>query len=190
MLLLTLRGTPTIYYGDEIAMDQVAISPDQMRDPLGKRLPGQDLGRDGCRTPMQWDATIHAGFSTAAPWLPLGRTCDNDNVVHQQRDKTSMYQLHRRLIELRRERMALSLGGYGRVLAEGILLVFTREFGRERILIVLNFGGEPIAASLASDESPGRLLISSAGDREGEPVRGSIKLRAHEGAVVELSLRR
>jgi alpha-glucosidase len=190
MLLLTLRGTPTIYYGDEIVMDQVAISPDQIRDPLGKRLPGQDLGRDGCRTPMQWDGTIHAGFSTAVPWLPLGRTFDKDNVVHQRRDKTSMYHLHRRLIELRRKRVALSLGGYGSVLADGNLLVFTREFGRDRILIALNFSGEPIAASLASDESPGRLLLSTAGDREGEPVRSSIKLRAHEGAVVELSLRR
>jgi hypothetical protein len=102
--------------------------------------------------------------------------------------KSEQERLH--LVGLNAGRTFLSLGGYGRVLAEGILLVFTREFGRERILIVLNFGGEPIAASLASDESPGRLLISSAGDREGEPVRGSIKLRAHEGAVVELSLRR
>ena len=56
MLLLTLRGTPTIYYGDEIAMKEVAIAPDQVRDPLGKNVPGQDLGRDGCRTPTAPDA--------------------------------------------------------------------------------------------------------------------------------------
>ena len=71
MLLLTLRGTPTLYYGDEIGMQQVAIAPDQVRDPFEKNVPGLGVGRDGCRTPMQWDATPHAGFRRRAPWLPL-----------------------------------------------------------------------------------------------------------------------
>ena len=66
MLLLTLRGTPTLYYGDEIGMHQVAIAPEQVRDPFEKNVPGIGVGRDGCRTPMQWDATPHAGFSTAS----------------------------------------------------------------------------------------------------------------------------
>jgi alpha-glucosidase len=184
MLLLTLRGTPTIYYGDEIAMEQVAIAPDRLRDPLEKNVPGLALGRDGCRTPMRWDGTTCAGFSTGEPWLPLEGMSGASHVAAQRRDKGSMYQLHRRLIELRRERTALSLGGYGSVRADGNLLVFTRELGRERILVALNFGGE--AASLASGESAGRLLLSSAGDREGEPIRGNVKLRPHEGIVVEV----
>ena len=185
MLLLTLRGTPTIYYGDEIGMRQLPIAPDQVRDPFEKNVPGVGLGRDGCRTPMQWDASAQAGFSLGEPWLPLA--CDyQDNVVAQRGDNTSMYRLCRRLIDLRRKRAALLFGSYGTVLADGNLLAFTRELGRERILIALNFGGEPTAASLASGELAGRLLVSSAGDREGDPVRGSVKLRAHEGAVVEL----
>src|SRR5262245_54311276 len=102
MLLLTLRGTPTIYYGDEIAMNEVTIAPDWVRDPLGKNAAGPSLGRDGCRTPMRWDATRHAGFSTTEPWLPLDGASDASTVVAQRRDKGSMYQLHRRLIELRR----------------------------------------------------------------------------------------
>jgi len=186
MLLLTLRGTPTMYYGDEIAMNQVAITPDQVRDPLGKNPPGRGLGRDGCRTPMRWDNTAHAGFSTADPWLPLGSTFDKDSVVDQRRDKTSMHQLYRRLIDLRRKRAALLFGSYGTVLAGGNLLVFTRKLGRERLLIALNFGDEPIAASLASGELAGRVLVSSAGDREGVRLRSSVWLRAHEGTVVEL----
>jgi alpha-glucosidase len=186
MLLLTLRGTPTIYYGDEIAMKEVSIAPAQVRDPFEKNIPGRGLGRDGCRTPMRWDSTTHAGFSSVEPWLPLGGALDQDNVVAQRGDNTSMYRLCRRLIDLRRKRAALLFGSYGTVLADGNLLAFTRELGRERILIALNFGGEPTAASLASGELAGRLLVSSAGDREGEPVRGSVKLRAHEGAVVEL----
>ena len=62
MLLLTLRGTPTLYYGDEIGMHQVAIAPEQVRDPFEKNVPGIGVGRDGCRTPMQWDATTMRDF--------------------------------------------------------------------------------------------------------------------------------
>jgi alpha-glucosidase len=186
MLLLTLRGTPTIYYGDEIAMDEVKIAPDRIRDPLGKNPAGRPLGRDGCRTPMRWDATRHAGFSRTEPWLPLDGTSDATNVDAQGRDKRSMYQLHRRLIELRRKRTALSLGGYGSVRADRNFLVFRRELGRERILVALNFDGEATAVNLASGELAGRLLLSSTGDREDEPIHGSVKLRPHEGVVVEV----
>ena len=186
MLLLTLRGTPTIYYGDEIAMKEVAIAPDQVRDPLGKNVPGQDLGRDGCRTPMQWDGTTHAGFSSVEPWLPLGDGLRQGNVLAQCSDNTSVYWLYRRLIDLRRKCPALSLGSYGSVHDEGNLLVFTREHGREQLLVAFNFGSTPVAASLPSGECVGRLLVSSAADRTDEPVRGSLNLRANEGAIVEL----
>jgi alpha-glucosidase len=186
MLLLTLRGTPTVYYGDEIAMKQVAMAPDQIRDPLGKNVSGRGLGRDGCRTPMQWDSTTHADFSSVEPWLPLGGGLDHDNVLAQRSDHTSMYRLYRGLIDLRRKRPALSLGSYGSVRADGDLLVFTRAHGREQLLVALNFGGTPVSASLPSGECVGRLLLSSAADRVGEPVRGSLSLRANEGAIVEL----
>jgi alpha-glucosidase len=182
MLLLTLRGTPTMYYGDEIAMQDVAIA--QVRDPLEKNVPGRGLGRDGCRTPMQWDSTPHAGFSSVEPWLPLGGALDEHNVLAQRSDKASVYCLYRRLLDLRRKRPALSLGGYGSVRADGNVLVFTRKHEDEQVLVALNFAGEPVAASLPSGE--GRLLVSSAGDRVSEPVRGSLKLRANEGAIVEL----
>jgi alpha-glucosidase len=97
-----------------------------------------------------------------------------------------MFQLYRRLMDLRRKRPALSLGSYGSVRADQNLLVFTRQHGRERLLVALNFDGTPVAASLPSGECIGRLLVSSAADRAGEPVRGSLNLRANEGAIVEL----
>jgi alpha-glucosidase len=184
MLLLTLRGTPTMYYGDEIAMNQIAIAPDQVRDPSEKNVPGRGLGRDGCRTPMRWDSTIHAGFSTVEPWLPVGNTLEN--VVDQRRDKTSIYQLYRRLIDLRRQRSALLFGTYGRVVADRNLLVFTRELGREHILVALNFGGQATALSHSPGELEGRLLLSSARDCEDEPIRGTVKLGPHEGVVIEV----
>lgn len=186
MLLLTLRGTPTVYYGDEIAMKEVAIAPAQVHDPLGKKVSGRGPGRDGCRTPMQWDSTTHAGFTSVEPWLPLGRRLRQDNVLAQRSDNTSVYRLYRRLIGLRRKRPALLLGSYGSVRADGNLLVFTREHGREQLLVALNFGGTPVAASLPSGKCIGRLLVSSATDRSNEPVRGSLNLSANEGAIVEL----
>jgi alpha-glucosidase len=71
MLLLTLRGTPTLYYGDELGIGRVEIAPHLIRDPWAKYEPGLGVGRDPARTPMQWDASAFAGFSTHEPWLPL-----------------------------------------------------------------------------------------------------------------------
>jgi alpha-glucosidase len=73
MLLLTLRGTLTIYNGDEIGMQQVMLRGNEIQDPLEKRVPGLGVGRDGCRTPMQWNGEKFAGFSIAMPWLPVTR---------------------------------------------------------------------------------------------------------------------
>jgi alpha-glucosidase len=80
----------------------------------------------------------------------------------------------------------LSLGSYGSVRANGNLLVFTRELGCEQLLVAVNFGATPVTANLPSGECVGRLLVSSAADRADEPVRGSLNLRANEGAIVEL----
>ncbi len=73
MLLLTLRGTPTLYYGDELGMQDVPIAPDQVRDPAEKNEPGKGRGRDPERSPMLWDGSANAGFTApeATPWLPL-----------------------------------------------------------------------------------------------------------------------
>ena len=88
MLLLTLRGTPTLYYGDEIGMTQVPIRPERVCDPWGLNVPGQ--GRDGCRTPMPWNASRHAGFSSAEPWLPLAADSPGSNVESAAADPNSL----------------------------------------------------------------------------------------------------
>src|SRR5215475_660883 len=107
MLLLTLRGTPTLYYGDEIGMEQVDIPPDKIHDPVAHTLPGLGLGRDGCRTPTQWDAGPQAGFSLVEPWLPLEKDYQQRNVAVLQAEDNSIYRLHRKLIALRRRHRAL-----------------------------------------------------------------------------------
>jgi alpha-glucosidase len=187
MLLLTLRGTPTVYYGDEIGMQQVAIPSERVRDPFERNVPGKGLGRDGCRTPMQWDASPYAGFSDVEPWLPLGDDHRRNNVENQRADQTSIYQLHRRLIELRRARPVLRSGRYRPIAASGDLLLFVRELQRERLLVALNLGDEPLEVSLTNGKLAGTLLLSTAGDRVGEKVAQALDLRGDEGAVIELS---
>jgi len=87
---------------------------------------------------------------------------------------------------LRRKHPALLFGSYGSVRGDDNLLIFTREHRGEQLLVALNFAGEPATARFPSGEWSGRLLVSSAGDRAGESVRGSVNLRAHEGTVVEI----
>jgi alpha-glucosidase len=187
MLLLTLRGTPTIYYGDEIGMEQLAIPPERIRDPFEKNVPGLGVGRDGCRTPMQWDSSKHAGFSAAEPWLPISPSHREQNVAAQRADESSLYNLYRRLISARRCRPSLALGSYRPLFVSGDLLLFAREVEGERTLVALNMGQEATSVAFESGNLAGRLLVSSFGDRDGEMLKGSIDLRADEGAVVELS---
>jgi alpha-glucosidase len=187
MLLLTLRGTPTIYYGDEIGMEQVAITRDDVRDPFEKNVPGQGLGRDGCRTPMQWDEGDNAGFSKAKPWLPLSAGYREQNVAQQQRENSSIYRLNRRLLELRKARPALRFGSYHPVTARGDLLIFVRHAEGESLLVALNLGAEPTDVNFAAGSLEGQILLSTLCDREGEAIAGDIPLRPNEGLLIGLS---
>ena len=112
MLLLTLRGTPTIYYGEELGMHDVPIPPDRVQDPLEKQVPGFGIGRDPVRTPMQWDAAPNAGFSDAEPWLPIPDDYTTQNVKAERDDPTSLLSLYRALLTLRRAEPALSVGSF------------------------------------------------------------------------------
>ncbi|HJU14857.1 MAG TPA: alpha-amylase family glycosyl hydrolase [Stellaceae bacterium] len=186
MLLLTLRGTPTLYYGDEIAMVQVPIPPERVRDPLERNVPGMGLGRDGARTPMQWDASPQAGFSTVAPWLPVAADYASENVENARRAANSVYHLHRRLIAVRRARPSLTVGRYRMILARGELILYLREFAQERTLVILNLGAVPSAVRF-EQALAGRVLVSSFADRDGEAVEGAIAVRADEGLVIALA---
>ena len=104
MLLLTLRGTPTLYYGDELGMNDVEIPPEMVQDPFEKNVPGQGHGRDPARTPMRWDGTDCAGFTNGTPWLPVANDYRTNNVAAERGDPTSMLTLHRRLLASRRAR--------------------------------------------------------------------------------------
>jgi alpha-glucosidase len=186
MLLLTLRGTPTLYYGDEIGMKQVPIGTGDIRDPFEKRVPGLGLGRDGARTPMQWDASDFAGFSTVKPWLPLADDCGSENVAQERQETGSLYNLYRELLRLRRHSSALAIGSYQPIVAGGDLLVYVRSEAEERLLIALNLGPDPASFDITAGSLHGQVLLSSYGDREGAIVEDSIDLRPAEGLIIRI----
>ena len=186
MLLLTLRGTPTLYYGDEIGMRQVAIPADRVRDPWELNVPGLGLGRDGCRTPMPWDGGPFAGFSAVEPWLPLADDFATVNVAVESADPGSLLSLYRRLIAIRRGSAALTHGDYRPLADTGPkdVLAYERTAGGERLLVALNFGGDSANLTLPADISGAKLLISSSGGPDGKFVAGKLTLRPHEGAII------
>jgi len=188
MLLMTLRGTPTLYYGDEIGMRQADILPEQVRDPFEKNVPGIGIGRDGCRTPMQWDATKYSGFSDVEPWLPVFDDFNEGNVDSFRKDKGSLFWLYRRLIDVRRKHGALTDGSYKPLKASGDLLLFSRELRDERIIVALNMGTEPMAVSFADEILSGWVLVSSFADRDGEKLSTSIDLRGNEGLLMKVEV--
>jgi alpha-glucosidase len=184
MLLLTLRGTPTLYYGDELGIGNVEIAPDRIRDPWAKREPGLGVGRDPSRTPMQWDASAFAGFSTHEPWLPLTPDHEARNVAVMSKDKTSILCLIRSLLHYRRDHAPLSQGGWRLLSREGDILAYERRNGDDRIVVVLNFTADPQAWS-APLSTKARIAISTYGDRRGDSVGSAMSLRANEGLLIE-----
>jgi len=172
MLLLTVRGTPTLYYGDELGMVDAEVPPERAVDPWGRRPELRHLSRDGCRAPMPWSEGPSAGFSSAPPdelWLPLAGT---PSAEAQDGDPGSMLALHRRLIALRREHVALRRGALRILRSAPEVLAFERVHGGERVVVALGFGEEP------RPRPAGRPLLSTFGDE------GSDRLRPFEGVVL------
>jgi alpha-glucosidase len=177
MLLLTLPGTLTLYYGEEIGMTNVPIPPDEVQDPAEKNEPGLGLGRDPERTPMPWSKSYGGGFTTGDPWLPIG---EQITVASQELDRTSMLELYRKLIDLRRRHPVLVAGAIHSVSAQNNVLRFERIQGAERIVVMLNFDSQPLRVPVES----GIILASTCLDREGSAVSKQIELRAAEGLVI------
>jgi alpha-glucosidase len=187
MLLLTLRGTPTIYQGEEIGMADVAIPSDRVHDPWEKNVPGLGLGRDPERTPMQWDASKQAGFTSGEPWLPLSQDHARVNVASEAADPRSMYALYRALIALRRRVPALSVGAHLGAKSVGPVLTFHRYHSERWISVALNFSAEAQTVEIevkAQGQDARHILLSTHLDRVAEPVGGTLTLRGNEGVVI------
>ena len=195
MLLLTLRGTPTCYYGDEIGMQDVEIPPEKIQDPPAVNQPeiAHIVGRDPERTPMQWNASPNAGFSSPDVkdlWLPLAANYDKVNVANQLRDPQSMLNFYRKLVAYRKGSPAL-LGGSYRSLdlasteSQQNCFVYERQAGDQRLMVALNFSQQDQELSLPR-LGTGMIVLSTGLDREGEVDLASFNLRANEGCIISL----
>lgn len=185
MLLLTLRGTPTLYYGEELGLRDVEIPPDAVLDVHEASEPGRGLGRDPERTPMPWDGSAAGGFTNATPWLPVGEENLARNVEAQRDDPDSMLTLHRRLIGLRREEPALAIGDYRPVPASCDLLAYRRSHGDRELLIALNLGASHARLALPPDFGPAQVLIGTSRSLDGATCDGHLELAANAGVVLE-----
>jgi alpha-glucosidase len=186
LMLLTLPGIPFIYYGEELGMTDAQIPPNRVQDPFEKRVPGMGLGRDPERTPMQWSGRPHAGFSTGRPWLPVPPTYTVHNVNHLSHSSTSIFNLYRKLIQLRNDSPILQLGAYVPVETDNAyIFAFLRRHNGNELAVLLNFSNQP--AEFRSGLGGGALFYSTHGDTEGLPLDLSHhKLRPHEGQIVAL----
>ena len=145
-------------------------------------------GRDPARTPMPWDGSPSAGFTAGTPWLPLSPDHPVRNVAAMSEDPRSILMLYRRLIALRREHPALQAGSYVPVACAGEVFAFQRRDGAMRLLVALNLGPSPQPVNMpGSNGIRGRILLSTALDREGEVTRGELALRPAEGVILLLS---
>ena len=180
VLLLTLRGTPTLYQGDELGMVDVAIPAERVTDTRERTQPGS--GRDPVRTPIPWDGSRNGGFTEGEPWLPLNADASTRNVDAQAADPDSMLALQRRLLALRRAEKALATGGIFDVRAEGAVLRYARAANGVTFLVALNLGDTP--SRIAIDA--GEIALSTDRTRDGAAVRGALDLAPAEAVVVRL----
>ena len=187
MLLLTLRGTPTIYYGEEIGMRDVPVAPAEVQDPQGKNMPGKNLSRDPARTPMQWNAEAHAGFSKVKPWLPVSAMAHRVNVDCQVNDPHAHLTLYRRLISLRQSSRSLMGGDYIPVYADHQVLAYIRHAeGDARYLVVLNLGHRPCYIGIKGIVIKGTVVLATSPELEGTTVSSELQLPGDEGIIAVL----
>jgi alpha-glucosidase len=185
-LMMTLRGTPFIYYGEEIGMSNTFIPYNRIQDPLGKRYWPFYHGRDKARTPMQWDATENAGFSPVKPWLPVNSRFEQVNVQRQLPDKTSLLNYYRDLIALRRKHPSLQSGNWNLVeVGNSNVLVFTRSTVDEKTAVVLNFSNQKLALFPTKNLS-GKVLLSNCRQTDTLLILKTVEVHPFEATLIHI----
>lgn len=187
MLLLTLKGTPFIYYGDEIGMENVNISRSQIHDMYGKLFYPFYKGRDAYRTPMQWNRYANAGFSEGCTWLPVHKNYKEVNVEREDADERSILTLYKRLIQIRKEYGVLQSGEF-EFLDSGNpqVMTYIRYSKYERMIVLLNFSSKRqkvVVEDLIEYTSLFSILDVNA-KSDGLITRDSVILKAFDGCIL------
>ena len=187
VMLLTLRGTPFLYYGEEIGMPASSVPRRRLRDPVGIRFWPLPVGRDCARTPMQWSGEEYAGFSPVEPWLPVDKSFAVRNVARQREDPDSLLAFYRRLIRLRRDTQALQTGNYRALTSvEGGVFAYLRELDEDRVAVLLNFTPRGLRLDLSASLGAGiwRTLLSTHGAEGAEVDAANIRLQPDQALIL------
>jgi len=186
-MLLTLRGTPFLYYGEEIGMRDTRIKYSEIQDPMGKRYWPVMIGRDGCRSPMQWNAEPFAGFSEVKPWNKVHSNYLTRNVDIQQKNPDSLYHFYRKLIQLRKETPALINGMFLPLVHEPrYIFAYLRQLQGQTALVALNFSRRKLPLMLSGrmiTGKPWQLVLSSRMDALPELSGTRLNLEPYEASI-------
>ena len=178
-LLASFEGTIGIYQGEELGLTETELTYDELTDPPGLRFWPENKGRDGCRTPMVWDGTAQAGFSTAKPWLPVKPPQAARNVAAQEADPGSVLHHYRAMLAFRRGSNALRTGRSRFFDTPAPVLGFERVSAQECLTCLFNLGPEPVVMPSPGGQPVGPVL---AAELEGGQIRlgpnGALWLKA------------
>src|SRR5437660_4135242 len=193
-LYLTLRGTPIMYYGEEIGMENNDPKrKEDVKDPIGKIGWPQEKGRDGERTPMQWTSDANAGFTQGTPWLPVPPSYKTHNVANEQQDPNSILQFYRHLLALRHQNRALLDGDYVPLNEnDPDVLSYLRRYKDQSVLVVLNMSSQArtIDLDLASkgiNSKKAQTLLTTIGNEGKERTLPQMSLEPFSVYIGELS---
>lgn len=191
-MYLTLRGTPIMYYGEEIGMENNDPKRrEDVKDPIGKIGWPKEKGRDGERTPMQWNTGVNAGFSTAKPWLPVPPSYKTHNVASELDNPNSVLEFYKHVLALRHENPALDNGSYIPLNeSDPNVLSYLRKYKDEAVLVVLNMSSAPQKTSFDLHSqgftSPKeKVLLTTATSQSGS--LGSVSLEPFEVLIAQIS---
>ncbi len=186
LLHFTVRGTPTMYYGEELGLCDMQVPLDRLQDPAGKADPR--YGRDGYRAPMPWDDSPGAGFSSSKPWLPMDEATRERHVAGQLRDPQSLLNFYRHVLRLRAREPALQIGDYAPLETPEPILTFVRGEGADQLLVAANLSDEPSALDLEAIGYAccGHQCIFSTLCAEPSPLTAVVTLKPREGMVIRL----
>jgi alpha-glucosidase len=185
-MLLTLRGTPYMYYGEEIGMRDIKLKRSELQDPVGIHYWPLPVGRDGCRSPMQWNETENAGFSKGKPWLKIHPNFPKRNVAAQKKEPDSLFNFYKRLLTIRKTNPVFQKGSFMPLTYEPRkLLAYLRKYENQTALVVLNFSPRKVRLMLGPNlrGDSWQLLTSSKRDQVPQIKSGWLPLLGYEASV-------
>ena len=180
-MLLTLKGTPFIYYGEEIGLRDIPIfKKSDVKDPIGRRYWPLHKGRDGCRAPMQWSSEINAGFSQSDPWVGVEPNYPGRNVRQQSSDPDSLLNFYKKLISIRKSQPALQSGNFTTLGKDPKhILAYQRQYLDVIITILLNFSGQNRHFDLPEGQWESLL-------EENQVLSGTIQLSPYQVDILKM----